>query len=369
MGQSIEQFTGSKAESREKDVFERVAEHSRKFDKEIIETRTYLSKEIREAWQTREWKIGDTIIQAIGVSHVPETFLEFRQEIEKAIQESDIVVNEFAPEALGLYYKTSSDRLGGIKSKFNGNYSLEQLRQAYMKYERSWNLGLFHHEVELLAAKHGKDMATADLTFSKDPEALLQDGYLYAYGAEQTAERAALLKKAGLYTGAATLGIAGLSGLISELKKPMSRRKFLKLGLMAGAATITGVTPKTTETPPQTAVKKSMETQGKSDDEQLLMLRDPKLAETLQQLSKAGYKKIAFIYGTGHLKRVEEYLNTPEKAKRELVTGKEVIDRNNPDAFRIYRLSEGENSSEKFVASEKKTWKRITITKSFSPEK
>jgi len=58
-------------------------------------------KKKSERWQTREWKIGDTIIQAIGVNHVPETFLEFRQEIEQAIQESDVVVNEFAPEALG----------------------------------------------------------------------------------------------------------------------------------------------------------------------------------------------------------------------------------------------------------------------------
>jgi hypothetical protein len=232
-----------------------------------------------------------------------------------------------------------------------------------MKYERPWNLGLFHHEVELLAAKHGKDMATADLTFSKDPEALLQDGYLYAYGAEQTAEQTALLKKAGLYTGAAAIGVAGLSSFIGELKKPMSGRKFLKLGLMAGAAAIAGVTPKITETPPQTAVKKSMETQGKSDDEQLVMLRDPKIAEALQQLSKSGYKKIAFIYGTGHLKRVEEYLSMPEKGASELAAGKEVIERNNPDAFRVYRFSEGDNPSEKFVASEKKVWKRIPLAK------
>lgn len=366
MGQSMEQFSGvteNRVESREKEVFEKIAEHSRRFDKETTETRTYPPEEIREAWQTREWKIGDTTIQAIGASHVPETFLEFRQEIEKAIQESDVVVNEFAPEALGLYDKSSADRLRGIKSKFNENYNLEQLRQAYMKYERPWNLGLFHHEVELLTAKYGKDMATADLTFSKEPEALLQDGYLYAYGAEQTAEQTALLKKVGLYTGAAALGIAGSSRFIGELQKPMSRRKFLKLGLMAGAAAIAGVTPKITETPPQTAVKKSMEMQGKSDDEQLVMLRDPKLAEALQQLSKAGYKKIAFIYGTGHLKRVEEYLNAPEKGARELATSKEVIERNNPDAFRVYRLSEGDNSSEKFVASEKKVWKRIALAK------
>ena len=86
----MEQFIGvakSAAESLGKDVFEKVSEHSIKFDKEITETRVYSKEEVRERWQTREWKIGDTIIQAIGVSHVPETFLEFRQEIEQAIHQ------------------------------------------------------------------------------------------------------------------------------------------------------------------------------------------------------------------------------------------------------------------------------------------
>jgi hypothetical protein len=175
------------------------------------------------------------------------------------------------------------------------------------------------------------------------------------------------LKKAGLYTGAAALGGAGLHGFIDEFRKPMSRRTFLKLGLkaagIAGAAAILGATPEITETPPKTALKKSMETQGNSDDDQLEKLRDPKLAEALQQLSKAGYKKIAFIYGTEHLKRVEEYLNAPEKGAREIAEGKEVIERNNPDVLHVYHLSEEDNHSEKFVASYKKVWKRIPLTK------
>jgi len=352
----IEQFAGTReegSESRNENIVERITEHSRKFDKEIGETRAYPAEKIKEAWQKREWKIGDTTIQAIGVSHVPETFLEFRQEIEKAIQESDVVVNEFAPEALGFYEKTSAIRLKSIKSRFNEGYHLEQLRQSYMKYERPWTVGLFHHEIELLAAKHGKDMALADLTLSRDPEELLQ----------QVAENEAMLKRVGLYTGAVALGISGLGGFISELKKPVSRRKFLKLGLMASAVAIAGVTPKIMETPPKTAVEKSMEIRGKSDDEQLEMLRDPKLADALQQLAKAGYKKIAFIYGAGHLERVEEYLNNPEKGAKELADGKEVIERNNPDAFRVYRISDGDNHSERFVASEKKVWKRVPFAK------
>ena len=361
----MEQFTSVIERKTSEQIFERVTEHSREFDKETAETRLYSPEETRKAWQVREWKIGDTTIQAIGVSHVSETFLEFREEIEKVIEESDVVVNEFAPEAIGLYDRSSADRLRGIRSRFNENYDLEQLRQAYIKYERPWNLGLFHHEIELLAAKYGKDMATADLQLSKDPEAFLQDSYLYAYGAEQIAEQTVLLKKMGLHAGVMTLGIVGLGELIEALRKPMSRRQVLKLGLIAGAAVITGAASQNLETPPRIAEKKSMEMQDKSGyptpDDYIGMLRDPKLAESLRQLAKAGYKKIALIYGANHLKLVEKYLDNPEMGTRELATSEEMIDRSNPDVLRVYRLLEGENSSEKFVASEKKIWKRVPI--------
>lgn len=363
---SMEKFPNTaekKSENKDEDIFEKITDHSRGFDKQISETRTCSSEKIREAWQVREWKIGDTAIKAIGVAHIPETFLEFRQEIEKAIQESDVVVNEFAPEALGFYDKTSATRLRSIRSKFNDNYNLEQLRQAYLKYEKQYNIGLFHHEIELLAAKYGKDMAIADLTMSKNAEAQLQGSYLYAYGAEQIKENEAELKKLGLYTGAAALGAAGLNSFLKELKNEttlMSRRKFLKLGIMAGAAAaLGGLAPKITEAPPQTALKKQMEKEEGSEDEQMEKLRDPKLADALRQLARSGYKKIAFIYGSGHLKRVEEYLDNPEKGKKELTANRELIERNNPDAFRVYRLSPGNNQSEKFVASEKQVWKII----------
>jgi len=355
----MEQLINPAEKGPENEIFERVAEHSREFDKHTAENRVFLPEEIQEAWQVKEWKIGDTVIQAIGVSHVPETFLEFRKEIEKAIQESDVVVNEFAPEALGLYDKTSSHRLKSIKSRFNENYDLEDLRQAYLKFERPWNIGVFHHEIELLAAKYGKDMALADLSLSKNPEALLQDCYLYAYGAEQIEENKAKLKRLGLYTGAAALGVAGLNNLIDELRRPMSRRKFLKMGLVAGAAAIAGATPKIIETPPRTAIEKLSKIQSGSEQYLLMMLRDPKLADSLRKLSESGYKKIAFIYGANHLKRVEEYLNNPEKCAEELSAHQELIERNNPDAFRIYRLSPGENNSERFVASKEMIWKRI----------
>jgi len=365
----IEQPISPTEKGPEEDIFERVTKHSREFDKQIRESRGYTEKEIREAWRVEEWKVADTTIKAIGVIHAPETFLEFRNEIEKAIQESDIVVNEFTPEALGLYDKRQAPRLMAVKSKFNENYNLEQLRQAYLKFERPWNIGVFHHEIELLAAKYNKDMACVDLINNKNPESLLQDSYLYAFGAEEVEERKAVLKRLGLYGTSAALGLAGLSSLLSELKEPMTRRKFLKIGLLGAAAVIAGVTPKITETPPRTALDKEIlevqkdeeaqKAQGKSERDLISSLRDPQIADSLKKLSESGYKKILFIYGRRHLKPVKEYLDNPEKCRRELSTHKKVIERYNPDTFRIYRLSPGENNSERFVASKEMIWKRV----------
>ena len=129
---------------------------------------------------------------------------------------------------------------------------------------------------------------------------------------------------------------------------------------MGAAGAILGITPKITETPPKKAEKKALEEQGyESEDKLMIRLRDPKLANSLRKLSELGYKKIAFVYGIGHLKHVKYYLNNPDSAEWELSTHKDVIERNNPDAFRIYRSSPGENNSEKFVASEKMVWKRV----------
>lgn len=354
-------MTEKKIENSEEDIFKRVEEHSRKFDKEIADTRIYPSSEIKKVWQIKEWKIGDAKIKAIGVSHVPETFLEYRQEIEQAIKESDIVVNEFAPEALGFYDKESAQRLKKIKSLFNENYNLEQVRQVYCKYERFWNKGVFHHEIELLAAKYGKDMAVVDLA-SRDPEKEFQDYFLYTRKAEQIAEQIATLKKIGLYGGAAGLGVAGLLRFLEDFQKPMSRRKFLSLGLVGGSAIIAGITSKITEVPPNTSIQKSAEgLNDVFDSYKIEMLRDPKLADALECLVRIGYKNIVFIYGSKHINRVEEYLNNPEKRAKKLAIGKEIIQKYNPDSFRVYRLVDGENHSEKFVASKNKVWKRINF--------
>ncbi|MCH7730874.1 twin-arginine translocation signal domain-containing protein, partial [Patescibacteria group bacterium] len=107
---------------------------------------------------------------------------------------------------------------------------------------RYMGIGSFHHEVELLTAKHNKDLACADLQFTKKPEDFFQDSFSFQYAAERARERVAVLKRLGLYTTAAYVGLKGLSGLFSKQKKPISRRGFLKdvglttVGLSVGAA-------------------------------------------------------------------------------------------------------------------------------------
>jgi len=350
------------AESLDDEIFERISKHSVLFDREILETRMYTPEQVKEAWIIKEWKIGDATVRAIGVKHVPETFLEFRKQIEGVIAESDVIMNEFAPEALGFYDESAAPRLKETKSAYNDHYNLEQLREAYLKYERQWNIGVFHHEIELLVAKYGKEMALADLTMSKNVDAALQGEYIFAYGAEEIAEQSADMKREGLYAASIAAGIAGAASFVRALHKPMTRRQFLKLGLVAGAAAVIASTPLLTETAPRTALKKEEkfeERKEEPDERQMEHLRDPYLAESLWRLAAAGYKNIAFIYGREHLVPVEHYLKNPEESTHELVGAKKLIERENPDAYRVYRLKDGENHSERFTASPHKVWDRL----------
>ncbi len=336
-------------------IFERVTNHSSEFDKDAEENRVYTKNEIRDHWQTKEWKIGETTIQALGVNHTPETFLEYRSIIEKTIFESDVVVNEFSPEILGFYNKDLPSNFKNKKSKFNPDYSLEDLKQFYIKNSRSWELGEFHHEIELLSAKYNKDIALMDLSWSKEFENLLEDDYFFTYELEKAKEKQAKNTRDSLYSSSATLGIASIISLVNDLKKPMSRRNFIRTGIMASISlAIAGVTPLVTKLPDinETELNKG-NLRG--------MLRDPKIADSLRKLSNLGYKKIAFIYGAQHLEGVEKYLKNTDLCDEVLNANKNFIEGFNPDAFRVYRVSDGENKSEKFVASDKKVWKRLPL--------
>jgi hypothetical protein len=357
---NFEQLGGQTERSSRAEIAERVTAHAEEFDAEIAANRWFSKEEVAEAWQVREWQIGETSVTAIGVSHVPETMVDYREEIERAIAESDIVVNEYAPEAIGMYSESAGDRLAAIPSNVNEELSLDDVREAYVKNERFWNNGQFQHEVELLAAKYGKDMAVADLSFPHDLEAFLQNNHLGTHGAEKIAQQEARLQQAGLLTGAAAASAVGIKAFLSELKKqkPMSRRAFLKGGLAAGVAAGAAVAGLNSDGPEQKAYRDGYEEDTQHDD-QSNALRDPALAKALQQLSEQGYKKVAFIYGTLHLQEVEGYLNSPEMIDAAFEQNQEFLDKHHPDWFRIYRQVPGENDSEKFVADKNMVWDRV----------
>ncbi|MDR3559549.1 MAG: twin-arginine translocation signal domain-containing protein [Candidatus Pacebacteria bacterium] len=347
-------------EMQKEDISKRVTENSKKLDAEIRQNPRYSEEEIKKSWKEEEWQIGDMTIKAIGVCHVPETFLEFRTQIEEAIKESDLVVNEFSPEALGFYDRPQTDKLKGIESRFNKDYNLEQLRQTYIQHERESGAGIFHHEVELLAAKYGKDLACVDPTGAESPEQALQSFYIYQKWAEQGAEERKFLEQLGLLGVAAALGAAGAE---TKINKSMTRRSFLKKAALFGAAaTVAAVTPKITKVSltPKEKLYSNDSAMDKNEDS-LQNLRNPWIAESLRRLSQMGYKKVAFIYGVGHLKWIKKFLDDQWLCEEVLRESEGLIDKNklNSYAFQIFHLSPGQNNSEKFVASEKMVWKRL----------
>jgi hypothetical protein len=152
--------------------------------------------------------------------------------------------------------------------------------------------------------------------------------------------------------------MVGLGGLLADIKKPMSRRKFLKLELLVGTGVLAGVTPEIAKPAPKRALGAEMKAENNPEFDLLQKLRNPELAKSLKDLSGSGYKKIAFIYGMAHLQEVKKFLDNPEAMAEELSQNREVVKRNNPDPFPIYRLATGENQSEEFAASKDKTWER-----------
>ena len=339
------------------EIFDRISQHSCEYDKEADKGRTYSQKEIREAWRVEEWKVGDTVIKAIGVCHVPETFLVFRQQIEEAIKDSDLVINEFTPEASGYYDISKKDRFKKIPAKMNPDYNLEQLRQAFIHYGASSGVGSFQHEVELLSAKFGKDMACIDLMM-RDPEIELQDSFVYYRMAAKLEGRRDFLKQLAISAVAGSAEIAGLCDFLNKLStKNLSRRNFLKsAGLMAGGLAAFMAAPKLFK---HSEISSQM---GDNEVEKFFKsqdLRDIIIADNLKKLSGMGYKKIVMIYGVDHLKPVKEFLDSPLDLGQQKDENQKMINQINNDSLRIYRLAEGDNQSECFVASKKKKWQRI----------
>jgi hypothetical protein len=342
------------------EIIERVTEHSREWDRKIAKSTPEVDiQRAEQAFVAQTWRIGNSEIRAIGVEHLPETFLVARKEIERAIGEADIVVNEFAPEALGFYQDSQIDE----------------------EVERRLGMGSFHHEIELLAASHGKDMAAIDLTHGKsygEPEVSATDMASVPFPSQHDSVEYKHMLRSGLKEGGqalaaailATWGLAPFLHWVSNGERKMSRRDFIKgLGLTAASVAIghsalsnfsrdRGKPIAPAAAPPNFTDPSSVE----KKDEQIEYLRDPIIADSLRRLSRDGYRKVVLIYGANHLPKVKRYLDEPQECEEELSSYKDLIDQYNPDRYKIFRLAPGENHSERFVASRKMVWQRIDQT-------
>ncbi|MDO8520674.1 MAG: hypothetical protein Q7S52_01010 [bacterium] len=126
-------------------------------------------------------KVGDAEVRIIGVSHEPKTVIAHQRELENAIRDADAIFVEGTPHASRL----------GTPSDLARFASEHKLSANTAKRIEEWALenpfSQFFGHTELLAAKHGKPVITADpeaggkgfyemaLWGSKNKETPLQD--------------------------------------------------------------------------------------------------------------------------------------------------------------------------------------------------
>ncbi len=294
-----------------------------------------------DGWKEFKWHVNDAEVNAVGVAHVPETLLDYREQLEHAIADADVVVTEFAPEAAGFYEPvTELHNQDDVKQVV-----LQNKLDQYVINERKQNIGIFHHDIELLAAKYNKPLLCADMDYSRTPEE-----YFTGEDNEQIAPHSS--SAVGLLK-----GVEAVTAAVPILPKKVNRRNFLKVAAPAAvglAAAAYAHHEKHKDDSPVTV--------------EAFAVRDIVLAISLRQLSRK-YKKVCVIYGSGHLPVVEYYLKHPDKLAEAYARNKERIDYHNPDPYRLYKLTPGHNKSTRaFVPSNNKVWQRqpdsLELTKS-----
>lgn len=170
-------------------------------------------------WKEVNWPVNEAKVHGVGVAHVPETLLDYRDRLEHAIADAEVVVTEFAPEAAGFYEPVTKLDNHNVADKPVLQDKLDQ----YVRDERNKNIGIFHHDIELLAAKYNKPLVCADVSYSRTPEE-----YFMAADSEQIADLGGA--HTGVLKGAETVAAAA-----AVLPKKFSRRSFLRVAVPAAA--------------------------------------------------------------------------------------------------------------------------------------
>ena len=277
---------------------------------------------------------GNLDIQFVGVHHIVETIAAYREAIEQAIADADIVVLEASIETSGEALRSGESYLNTVQSSGSDRAVMMHFPQ-YRLHENS--SGAFFSETENIARKHRKQIVVCDpLSDQRMLQSAvaveLQGGIPHDERLSQLNEQIREYSKiaaalgAGVSAGAAVAGPTeasargGLKILFERYKassseeKKESRRSFLKRGAVYAAGY--GIGSKVIEK--AEANVDVINHKGKDDQEKFTQyneidFRDVSVATGLDQLSRGFTKKmkVAIVYGDYHRNGIRQYLENP----------------------------------------------------------
>ncbi|MDB4992339.1 MAG: hypothetical protein JWL75_584 [Parcubacteria group bacterium] len=255
----------------------------------------------------------------MGVSHIPETFLLRRKELELAIANAGVIVLEGAPELAALYGEPYKDEL---RQKFKAEGKSAAEAEAWIKQNfEDPNFNPFFHELEQLAKKHKKSVITID------PHSGIGRTNYRTLREDGTVDDALTGRSDNVNVGvqgawAASVALGGYVALSHEREKQssssdepvqMSRRKFLT-GLAAGvgAAALT----------PTAIANLGDASMLESVSYDVIDYRNTAVARGIDAYTKKHKVDgpVTLFYGKNHANGLERYLKNPglRDAKYEL---------------------------------------------------
>ncbi|MDP3957729.1 MAG: hypothetical protein Q8Q10_04480 [bacterium] len=276
---------------------------------------------IRESWKVETIDLHGKPVEIIGVAHHTDTLKvpEFREKLESAIAGASLVVLEGAPTTYKKY------PVAAIKALLNSYYpeiSDEDSELIYHKVIDDNPAGKFFEELQAIAARHQKDIATVD------PNEDIYKGIIL-----NAQNRLSEENKAGMVL-ASLVALVGLEAarrfmfvvdryrqvkIVSGENPVISRRTFLKG--MLGGMTLAGATAVSSVASFTGLVKDRKENPLGFALYNLTDYRDASVAEAIDRLSREdrGPGPIEVIYGRHHHGGIRHYLESPIERKARLL--------------------------------------------------
>lgn len=299
---------------------------------EKIEAQRRPELEERIKFNREVFRHGKMRIDFIGVTHEPETLLQYRDQIESAILNADLVVLERSPDDVGTGDLSPTELADGSVEIFGGE--------------------IFYKEMERLAAKHGKRILHID-PMKTVP---IQGGKYYdiplAQSEKEMKDLHGKIGVAGMVPATALL----VNGLVGDIRKfiregalkedreqsflpAMNRRTFLK-GAVYGTAALAGADAiiNASDSGYYRGAPKAI-LHGTQD------YRDVIAADGIDKLEQSLTKSIsvAMIYGASHQEGIRTYLDNPNLRKTKRGLYKELDEVAHPE-IRLYAFQKSRES-------------------------